>query len=52
MVDVNESIKKAEKQFGRELTEKEKQAVNALGQLFNLFAPQGMEEKTDGQSKE
>lgn len=45
MIDINESIKKAEKEIGRELTEDAKQAVNALGQLFSLITSKGKEDK-------
>ena len=45
MIDINESIKKAEKEIGKELTEDVKQAVNALGKLFNLITLNGKEDK-------
>lgn len=43
MVDINESIQNVEKTIGRQLTEKEKQAVNAFGQFFNLIVSKDTE---------
>ena len=45
MIDVNASIKKAEKEIGREMTEEVKQAVNAFGHFFNLITSKSTEEK-------